>query len=229
MAGTIAHCDDHGYSDDERCPGCGDEGRHVLDGERRRQLSKFVSGALRHFPEDAGVELDDAGWTSFEALASAVAGQYDWADADALAGVVATDPKGRFERTGGGAATLPDSEGDSPADCVRAAYGHSVDVTIEAADAPVPDELYHGTPEWNVDAILAEGLKSMSRQQVHLSETPSAALEVGRRHGDDPALLAVDAAAMQAEGHRILKRGTATYTADRIPPKYVQRRSVRRD
>ncbi|PYZ03209.1 hypothetical protein C8039_17695 [Halogeometricum sp. wsp3] len=68
---------------------------------RRRQLSKFVSGALRH-ARSAGFEVDKAGWTGFDALRVAVERQYDWADAAALAGVIATDPKGRFERTGVG-------------------------------------------------------------------------------------------------------------------------------
>lgn len=224
MPAAIAHCEDHGYVEGDRCPACGEDGRRVLDGDRRERLSKFVSGALRHFPDDAGVELDDAGWTSFESLASAVGRRYDWADADALAGVVATDPKGRFERTGGGDETDPASEPDSQADRVRAAYGHSVDVTVDAEATPVPDELYHGTSARNVDAILSEGLKPMSRQQVHLSETPDAALEVGRRHGDDPRLLVVDTAAMRADGHRIVKRGRATYTTDRVPPRYVDER-----
>jgi putative RNA 2'-phosphotransferase len=224
MAATIAHCDDHGYFDADRCPVCDDDGRDVLDGDRRRRLSKFVSGALRHFPTDAGLELDEAGWTPFEALVDAVEDQYGWADADALAGVVATDPKGRFERTGGGHESASDGRSGEPDDHVRAAYGHSVDVQIDAAETPVPDTLYHGTPARNVETIRREGLKPMSRQQVHLSETAETALDVGRRRGDDPALLVVDAAAMAADGHRITKRGLETYTTDRVPPQYVDER-----
>ncbi len=51
--------------------------------------------------------------------------------------------------------------------------------------------LYHGTAKKNLDAILLEGLKSMSRQYVHLSETVEEAIKVGKRHGD-PVVLAID-------------------------------------
>lgn len=63
----------------------------------------------------------------------------------------------------------------------------------------------------------------MGRQQVHLSETPASALEVGQRHADDPVLLVVDAQELQADGFEIDERGTETYTVDRVPPEYVGR------
>jgi putative RNA 2'-phosphotransferase len=61
----------------------------------------------------------------------------------------------------------------------------------------------------------------MDRQQVHLSTTPEAAREVGRRHDDDPVVLVVDAEAMKADGVDVDRRGTDTYTADRVPPEYL--------
>ncbi|WP_276272811.1 RNA 2'-phosphotransferase [Haloarcula litorea] len=212
MPPTVRACPEHGFFAGEDCPGCGSVGRAVLTGDRRRRLSKFVSGALRHFPEDAGLELDEAGWTDFDALVAAVESKYDWADREALAAVVATDPKGRFERTGG------------DDDRVRAAYGHSVDVTLDDGDGPVPDTLYHGTPARNLDAIQEEGLRPMGRQQVHLSGSVADARDVGRRHADDPVVLAVDAAALEADGHAVTRRGESTYTTDRVPPAYLSRR-----
>ncbi len=44
-----------------------------------------------------------------------------------------------------------------------------VDVSLEPTDAPVPDELYHGTAPGNLESIRSEGLRPMSRQHVHLS------------------------------------------------------------
>jgi len=205
----VRRCPDHGGFATERCPDCGDPGERVLSADRRRRLSKFVSGALRHFPGDAGLSLDAAGWTAYEDLVAAVSGKYAWGDATALAVVVATDPKGRFERDG---------------DRIRAAYGHSVDVSLEPTDAPVPDRLYHGTAPENVDPILSAGLRPMGRQAVHLSGTPEAAREVGRRHAADPVVLVVDAAAMVADGRRVTKRGRNTYTTERVPPRYLSRR-----
>lgn len=214
MADAICRCPAHGFFAGEACPTCDAPGARVLDGERRRRLSKFVSGALRHFPDDAGLELDDAGWTPFPALVNAVEQRYDWADAEALAGVVATDPKGRFERTGTGESTATD-------DRIRASYGHSVDVTLDPTDAPVPETLYHGTAPRNVASIRSEGLEPMSRQKVHLSESVAEAEAVGRRHADDPVVFIVDAATMGDDGRRVVKRGTGTYTTERVPPQYL--------
>ncbi|RKD93259.1 RNA 2'-phosphotransferase [Halopiger aswanensis] len=226
MTAPIRTCPTHGpFSADEGdgCPACGERGSELLSGERRQRLSKFMSGALRHFPDDAGIDLDERGWTAYADLVAAVERKYGWADERHVAGVIATDPKGRFERTG--------SDGGSDADRVRAAYGHSVDVDLESeaqsasdpTDSPVPDDLYHGTAPENLASIREEGLKPMSRQQVHLSESRKAARRVGQRHAAEPVVLVVDAAAMLADGRRITKRGEETYTTDAVPPAYLER------
>ncbi|NUB90654.1 RNA 2'-phosphotransferase [Haloterrigena sp. SYSU A558-1] len=215
MTEPIRTCAAHGpYSSaDERCPVCDARGEVLLSGERRRRLSKFVSGALRHFPEDVGLELDERGWTEYEALADAVERKYDWSEPRHVAAVIATDPKGRFERT-----DVPSERTD---DRVRASYGHSVDVDLEPTDAPVPDELYHGTAPAALASIREDGLRPMSRQQVHLSGSREAARRVGQRHANDSVVLVVDAAAMLADGQRITERGRETYTTDAVAPEYI--------
>lgn len=210
MTDPICTCEAHGAFAGDTCPACGGAGTRLLSGDRRRQLSKFVSGALRHFPGDAGLELDERGWTEYAALESTVCQRYGWAEPEHLEAVLATDPKGRFER---------DERGDR--EVVRAAYGHSVDVTLEPTDEPVPDELYHGTAPSNLPSIREDGLAPMSRQRVHLSGSSEAALAVGRRHASDPVVLAIDAAAMLADGRRIARRGPETYTTEAVPPAYL--------
>ncbi|MDS0300873.1 RNA 2'-phosphotransferase [Halogeometricum sp. S1BR25-6] len=205
---VIRVCEEHGYFEGSDCPACGDDGREVLGDGRRTRLSKFVSGALRHFPDDAGLSVDDGGWTEYEELVEAVTDRYSWADSEHVEAVTATDPKGRFERRG---------------DRIRAAYGHSIDVTLESTESAVLERLYHGTAPRNVGTILEEGLKPMSRQRVHLSETVEEAREVGRRHADDPVLLVVDAEAMTREGFEVNRRGTGTYTVARVPPEFLER------
>lgn len=202
----VRRCPDHGPFAGEACPDCGASGASLLGSDRRTRLSKFLSGALRHFPDDVGLRLDDRGWTPWSTLVDAAADRYGWADGATVAAVVATDPKGRFERDG---------------DRVRAAYGHSVDVDLGVRETPVPDTLYHGTAPTNLDAIRTEGLRPMGRQQVHLSGTVEAARAVGRRHAADPVVLSVDAAGLQADCHRVVKRGREVYTVDRVPPEYV--------
>ncbi|SFR65536.1 RNA 2'-phosphotransferase [Halogeometricum limi] len=204
----IRVCEDHGYVDGEACPECGNDGRPLLRDDRRTRLSKFLSGALRHYPDDVGLSVDGGGWADYDAVVEAGTEKYSWADADHIDAVVATDPKGRFERRG---------------DRIRAAYGHSIDVELEPTDEPVPDRLYHGTAPRALDAIRDEGLRPMSRQSVHLSETREEARAVGRRHADDPVLLAVDARSMERDGISVDRRGGGTFTAERVPPKYIER------
>jgi putative RNA 2'-phosphotransferase len=217
----VRRCPDHGYVVCA-CPDCGTVGDAVLSADRRTRLSKFCSGALRHFPDDVGLSLDESGWTPWSDLVAAATDRYPWADEAAVEGVVATDPKGRFGRDGVR---------------VRAAYGHSVDVDLEPTDASVPDELYHGTAPESADAIEREGLRPMGRQQVHLSASIDDAEAVGRRHAADPVVFAVDSAELRSassrpegddsaallDDYRITKRGRETYTVDRVPPAYLTR------
>lgn len=219
MTDSVRRCPDHGYTDGA-CP-CGTAGETVLSAERRTRLSKFLSGALRHFPEDVGLSLDDRGWVAWTDLVAAATDRYPWADETAVEGVVPTDPKGRFERDGGGPRPPGSRTTAGDADRVRAAYGHSVAVDLEPTDAPVPDTLYHGTAPENVDAIEREGLQPMGRQQVHLSASVEDARAVGRRHAPDPVVFEVDSAALM-EDSRVTKRGRETYTVDRVPPSYLR-------
>lgn len=203
---AIRRCERHGYFDGSSCPACGTDGAVFLASSRRTRLSKFVSGALRHFPAEVGLSLDSAGWADFEDVATAAADRYPWADATTLTAVVETDPKGRFERRDGR---------------IRAAYGHSVDVTLEAADGSVPAVLYHGTAPSNLPSIRRDGLQPMNRRSVHLSSSVDDARAVGRRHASTPVVIGVDARAMQVDGLQIDKRGRATYTTDTVPPEYL--------
>ena len=201
----IFHCETHGYFDATECPSCGATGTEILDSATRTRISKFLSGALRHFPDDAGLDLDAAGWTAIDSVVDRVGDKYG-VDREAVIGIIRTDPKGRFE---------------VDRDRVRAAYGHSVAVDLDAGGTPVPDTLYHGTSPDALDSITREGLKPMSRQSVHLSDSVDDAKAVGSRHAADPVILEIDAGAMRADDHTITKRGRAVYTTDRVPPEYI--------
>ncbi|MEA1932089.1 MAG: RNA 2'-phosphotransferase [Euryarchaeota archaeon] len=204
----IRTCDDHGAFEGSRCPVCETAGTQVISAANRTRASKFLSGALRHFPDDVGLDLDAAGWADFERVVQRTLDKYDWLDEAAIKAIVRTDPKGRFEVDG---------------NRIRAAYGHSVDVSLESSNTPVPDVLYHGTVPEALPSIRQEGLKPMSRQHVHLSGSVAAAHEVGRRHASEPVILTVDAAALEADSNEITKRGREVYTTDHVPPTYISR------
>lgn len=205
---AVRECPDHGYFAGEACPVCEESGTYVLSGDERETLSRFFSYALRHDPDDAGIPVTERGWTNTADLADAAAEEYGGISTNHVEAVVATDPKGRFE--------IDDGR-------IRAVYGHSIDVTLDSSEDPVPDTLYHGTAPENVERILADGLRPMDRQRVHLTDTVEEARAVGRRHADDPAILCIAASDLREAGQEIEKRGTAVYTTDRVPPSFVSR------
>lgn len=189
-------CPRHGYFDGETCD-CGNGGRVVIDKGRRVRLSKFLSGALRHFPEDAGVTLDDSGWARCDEVVEVAVSRYGWARPQHVDAVVETDPKGRFERDD---------------DMVRAAYGHSVDVELDDGGENSPEVLYHGTARRNVEPIREDGVVPKGRNEVYLSETVERAREVGNRHGDAVVF------EVNASGLGVTERGDGVYAVDYVPP-----------
>lgn len=130
--------------------------------------SKKLSYLLRHSDLP-----DEQGWIPIEKLVL----DYGYTE-QSLKQIVANDGKHRYEFSDDGTK-------------VRAIYGHSNHVHIQWIEAPPPKILYHGTAKKNLNAILLEGLKSMSRQYVHLSETIEDAIKVGKRHGE-PIVLVID-------------------------------------
>ncbi len=70
--------------------------------------------------------------------------------------------------------------------------GHSIPVDVELDEKQPPQYLYHGTADRFLDSIMLEGLKSMSRLYVHLSNDEETAVKVGKRHGS-PVVLKVNA------------------------------------
>ncbi|MFZ1106131.1 MAG: RNA 2'-phosphotransferase, partial [Hyphomicrobiaceae bacterium] len=128
-------------------------------------------------------------------------------DLDTLRAVVAESDKQRFTLSEDGRR-------------IRAAQGHSVAVDLDLAPSEPPPLLYHGTAAHNLDTIIAEGLKSGRRLQVHLSLDPETARKVGARHGN-PAVLTVDAAAMHRDGHQLFQAENGVWLTDSVPARYL--------
>jgi putative RNA 2'-phosphotransferase len=103
---------------------------------------------------------------------------------------------------------------------IRARQGHSVDVDLGWDIREPPAMLYHGTVGNALEAITHEGLRPMSRHDVHLSEDASSAREVGGRRGK-PVVLVVDAAAMHDEGIEFRRTDNGVWLVERVPPKYL--------
>ncbi len=182
---------------------CGVPARPLMGEGERIALGKLLSGMLRHFPHRLGISLDREGWADLDDVARAVSRRqgYSWATREHVLAVAALDEKGRFEVDGGR---------------IRARYGHSVPVDIRYPCDNEVGVLYHGTTAANLPGILAEGLRPGRRLYVHLSPAPEVAMEVGRRHGRDVAVLRVDAECLRRRGVRIYRATPSVYLAERV-------------
>jgi putative RNA 2'-phosphotransferase len=170
-----------------------------------RRLSKRLSYVLRHAPHSAGLAMDAGGWVDVDALLTALRLTREQLDR-----VVATNDKQRFAY-------------DPSGQRIRAVQGHSVPVRLGYAPEPPPDLLFHGTPERNLAAVLAEGLRPAGRHAVHLSPDEQTARAVGARRGR-PVVLEVDAAAMAAAGFAFTRSTNGVWLVDRVPPSYLRPR-----
>src|SRR5947207_15248207 len=120
------------------------------------RTSKFLSLILRHEPQQVGITLGEAGWVDVRELLEAVNRHGVKLSLDDLKHVVETNTKKRFAFSEDGRR-------------IRASQGHSVEVDLQYSPQTPPEILYHGTATRFLDFIRKEGLKSMSRQDVHLS------------------------------------------------------------
>jgi putative RNA 2'-phosphotransferase len=97
-----------------------------------------------------------------------------------------------------------------------------VDQPIQYQASTPPAILYHGTTAQAVELILAEGLRSMNRQYVHLSANPELAQLVGGRRTPKPAILIIDARKAAAAGHRFFQVDDDVWLSEAIPADYIQ-------
>ncbi|WP_089917199.1 RNA 2'-phosphotransferase [Lentzea albida] len=172
-----------------------------MEDERMIHLSKRMSKALRHQPERVGLTLDAAGWVPVADLLSALG----VSEAD-LREVVERNDKKRFTIDG---------------DRIRANQGHSVEVELGLPVATPPDQLFHGTVAQYLDDIMRDGLRPMSRHDVHLSPDRETARRVGSRRGR-PVILTVDAGKMHADGHEFRLSANGVWLTQHVPARYLE-------
>lgn len=170
------------------------------------QISKFMSLVLRHAPEEAGLVLDDNGWVDFDRLCQVIEKRFRVQKSE-VERIVAENPKKRF--------VLEDGR-------IRAAQGHSVEVDLGLLPSSPPATLYHGTKADFLGPIFEQGLKSQSRQHVHLSkDIATAKIVAARRNGQD-AILAVDSGAMAHDGILFFLSENGVWLTDHVPSRYLK-------
>jgi len=174
------------------------------------RLSKFLAVLLRHEPEKFGLTLDEEGFTETEGVWEQVnerfPARYDYKD---LLTVVAGDQDGkkRYEIRGRQ---------------IRALFGHSTAEKISYPPATPPEILYHGTTDEALPFIREDGLKSLSRQYVHLAVNVVRAEKVAQRHQGKPVMLVVRAGEAHRAGIAFYNPEPEHYLADAIPPEFIE-------
>jgi len=83
-----------------------------------------------------------------------------------------------------------------------------------------PAILFHGTSLENYKEIRKEGLLSMKRDWVHLSDDTDTATIVGSRHGD-PIVLMIDTSQMIHMGYRFYLPKNGVWLTRTIPIEYI--------
>ncbi|SBV99305.1 putative RNA 2'-phosphotransferase [uncultured Eubacteriales bacterium] len=172
------------------------------------ELSKEISYALRHAPQEYGLTLDEQGWVLVKDLIDALKKQEKYSDLALkdIADMIQVSEKKRHELVG---------------DRIRALYGHSTEEKIKKNAIQPPDVLYHGTAHKFLQKILQQGLIPKDRQYVHLSQDMETAITVGKRRDTDPVVLLVDASTAWKDGINFYHGNDTIWLADDIPAKYI--------
>ena len=173
------------------------------------RISKTLSYWLRHRPDEAGLTLDAQGWADVDAVLAALAATKLPGEFETLQAVVEQSDKQRYEFS-------PDLSR------IRARQGHSISIELDLPPTAPPPALYHGTVEAFLEAIMAQGLSKMRRHHVHLSPDLETARRVGQRRGR-AIILAIDAAAMHADGHIFYVTENTVWLTDAVPPRFIKR------
>ena len=184
----------------------------AMTDKEKTKLSRFLCLVLRHKPETIGLKIDPKGaWAQVEELITKVNSSSKFRiDIDLLHQIVREDEKGRYSFS-------PDGKR------IRCSQGHSFPVEMDMEVRTPPDELFHGTSTDSLDSIMQQGIKSMSRQFVHLSQDVETAVKVGARHGR-PAVLVIDTGKMTADGKSFMISENGVWQFDGvISPDYIKK------
>jgi putative RNA 2'-phosphotransferase len=201
----IKKCPNHGFFRGDNCP-CGETGSLVLDDGQTERLGRFISGALRHFPDDLGLAMNQHGWVDVDVLCDVMRTRYKWSNKEKLVSIIESDEKGRYEIHG---------------NKIRARYGHSVDVNLDYPDNTIP-ELYYGASREEVDILLEVGIRPIKQRYVHLSTTVEKAKEVATIHTENPVILAINADEAQENGVTMLAATENIVLSEEIPGEYLR-------
>ncbi len=169
-----------------------------------KDISKYLSYILRHKPDIIGLVLDENGWANIDELIVKTK-EFELTE-ELIFKIVQENDKQRF--------MIQNNK-------IRANQGHSINIDLNLKPMLPLDILYHGTASKHVDAIMREGIKSMRRQYVHLSNDIETATKVGSRHGE-PIILKIDTMQMYKDGYEFYLSANGVWLTKTVPTKYIK-------
>lgn len=173
------------------------------------ELSKEISYALRHAPQEYGLNPDEEGWVNVNQLISSLGRKKEFqniSEKDIISMIHASQKK-RHECLNGK---------------IRALYGHTLNQKIIKEVMIPPEILFHGTAGRFVEDIMHQGLLSQKRQYVHLSEDLETAITVGKRHDKVPVILKINSASAHNNGIIFFRGGEQIWLSESIPSQYIE-------
>lgn len=173
----------------------------------KRKISKYLSFILRHHPEHIGLKLDENGWANIQELIVAAGRDKVELTTEMIRVVVESNDKQRFSFSEDGTK-------------IRANQGHSISVDLQLPPETPPDILLHGTSTKALKQIRLKGLDKKDRNYVHLHIDPTAARDVGRRHGE-PFVLQINSKQMSLDGLLFYKSKNGIWLTDHVPVEYI--------
>lgn len=176
--------------------------------KRLTEISKTISYALRHHPEDFNLKLNDDGSVKINILITNInkAMPKLKITTDDIKAIMNNSKKQRWGIKN---------------HTIRALYGHSFKLKADYKEIVPPDILYHGTAPRFLANIEKQGILPMSRQKVCLSTNKEAAKNVALRHDHHHyVLITINAKKAYKDGVKFYQGNDETILADKIASKY---------
>jgi putative RNA 2'-phosphotransferase len=120
-----------------------------------------------------------------------------------LEALISTDPKGRYEISGGK---------------VRATYGHTIDLDLDLDNEGIPDALFYPASEEESEILMESGIFPTDRSMVHLSLTYRDAFRAGSVRMEDPVILVIDTGLCIELGSDIGRAASTVFLCKSVPP-----------
>ena len=174
----------------------------------RITLSKKMSYALRHRPDEFGLDMAPDASVFLDDLSKALG-----TSTDDILYVVRHDNKGRFTYN-------PETSR------IWCKHGHTIDGVnpdleiVDSSADDLPGVLYHGTKDHFIKSIMRDGLRNMDRNFVHLTPSLETARSVADRRSGKSVILKVSMDNLLGSGYTLYKSGEV-YLIEHVSPDLV--------